>query len=192
MVPYRVYIDNLYLAYRIRKLEGAFVECGVWRGGMSAGIASILGKERRYYLFDSFEGLPEVKEIDGEGAQLWQKNKDSKDYFDNCKAEMAFAKEAFKKARVNNVELIKGWFNETLPNFEERDIALLRLDADWYDSTLLCLNVLFDQVKKGGMIIIDDYYAWDGCTIAVHEFLATRKLAYRIRTSSNGVCFIVK
>jgi hypothetical protein len=58
MIPERLYAGNLHLAAGIAGIEGAVVECGTWRGGMIAGIADVLGSGRRYYLCDSFEGLP--------------------------------------------------------------------------------------------------------------------------------------
>src|SRR5436309_2758654 len=72
MVPEKSYIGNLRLCHEFRKVEGCIVECGVWRGGMSAGISEILGGDRRYILFDSFEGLPEPKELDGKAAHDWK------------------------------------------------------------------------------------------------------------------------
>src|SRR6476661_10662817 len=65
MIPSSIYIENLFLINNFLKdLDGEIVECGVWRGGMTGGIATILGKNRKYHLFDSFEGLPQAKPID--------------------------------------------------------------------------------------------------------------------------------
>src|SRR5690606_10553053 len=144
------------------------VECGVWRGGMSAALASILGPERTYHLFDSFEGLPAPKELDGEKAKSWSEGKESDSFYDNCRAEMDTAAEAMRLAGAPNVHLVKGWFDQTLPNFQPKEpIAILRLDGDWYESTMCCLTNLFDKVAPGGVIMIDDYYVWEGCTRAV-------------------------
>ena len=68
----------------------------------------------------------------------------------------------------------QGWFQDTLPEqHKELDrIAMLRLDADWYASTKLCLDHFFYSVVAGGFVIIDDYGAYDGCRKAVDEFLA--------------------
>lgn len=191
MIPKQVYIDNLLLAANYANIEGCIVECGVWRGGMSSGMAEMLPR-RKVYLFDSFEGLPEAKEIDGEAAIAWQKNIEGPWYFDNCKAEMDYAEKAMKQTN-SEFKLIKGWFNETLPKarFEE-PIAILRLDADWYDSTIDCLKNLYPKVKKGGLIIFDDYYAWDGCSKAVHDYLSEIKSITRIKQTPLGVAYLVK
>jgi len=74
MVEKLYYANNLSIAKKSLSVEGDVVECGVWRGGMIAGIAEILEKKKKYHLFDSFEGLPEAKEIDGPSAIAWQKN----------------------------------------------------------------------------------------------------------------------
>ena len=52
------YINTLRLAEECRAIEGCVAECGVWKGGMAAGLVSVLGAQREYFLFDSFEGLP--------------------------------------------------------------------------------------------------------------------------------------
>jgi len=192
MIPPAAFISNLILAERARHVPGCVVECGVWRGGMSAGLAVILGPDRRYYLFDSFEGLPPAKQIDGPAALKWQQSIEAPEYRDNCSAPPEYAKEAMSLAGANHVELIKGWFAETVPNhFFDEPIALLRLDADWYDSTIVCLEGLFDRLSPGGIVIIDDYYTWTGCSRAVHDFLSHRSATERI-DAFGGVCYLVK
>lgn len=193
MVRRRKFIDNLLLVSRVRDLPGCVVECGVWRGGMSAGIAEMLGPVRHYYLFDSFEGLPPAKEIDGTKALNWQRNTAAPSYYDNCSAEISVAKHAMAMSRAERVTFKKGWFNQTLPGFTpDQEIAVLRLDGDWYDSTMECLEALYHRVVPGGMVILDDYYMWDGCARAVHDFLSAHKLADRISQTRAGVCYIVR
>ncbi len=194
MIPQTTYESNLNLLKYIENITGDVVECGVWRGGMIAGFASLLNaNNRHFYLFDSFEGLPEVKEIDGEKAKRWQANKNSPFYYENCKAEIGFAKKAMELARCNDFTIVKGWFNETLPNSNFKNgIALLRLDGDWYDSTMTCLEILYDNVVENGIIIIDDYYCWEGCRKAVHDFLSKNKLPDAIRSTPEGVCYVIK
>jgi O-methyltransferase len=193
MISSMQYADNLALCKTIIPLKGDIVECGVWRGGMIAGISFLLGNNRHYYLFDSFEGLPKVSEKDGAEAKAWQNDSSSSSYYDNCSAEQDFAKKAMSLANTKNYSLIKGWFNETLPLFNKTDaIALLRLDGDWYESTMICLKHLFPKVVTGGIIIIDDYYTWEGCTKAVHDYLSEHQRTEKIQQSSNGVCYIIK
>lgn len=194
MIRMGIFIKNIELCSKFMHIKGAVVECGVWKGGMIGGIAEIIGTDRLYYLFDSFEGLPEAKEIDGESAIQWQNNKETKYYYDNCSAEQFFSEECMRKAGAQKARFIKGWFNETLPvTVIEEPIAILRLDADWYDSTMDCLVNLFDKVASGGVIIFDDYYTWDGCAKAVHDFLSKRQLNNRIRQfKDSNISYIIK
>lgn len=193
MLPKHVYLSNLKLVDSHKDLPGCVVECGTWKGGMSGGIASVLGKERNYFLFDSFEGLPEAKAIDGEDAKRWQQKKDSPTYYDNCRADQHFAEEAMALSGATVYQITKGWVNETLPGAKfDEPIAILRLDVDWYGPTLECLEYLYDKVMIGGIIILDDYYVWDGCNRAVHDFLSKRKLSDRIFQYDNMVAYIVK
>jgi len=186
-------IQCLSLVAKFRNVKGLVVECGVWRGGMSAAMAEILGKDRKYCLFDSFEGLPPAKEIDGQAAVQWQKDVNSPGYYNNCKAEMDWAEKAMKKTGAHDYKLVKGWFENTLPsyNFEDK-IAVLRLDGDWYESTMTCLENLFPKVAEGGLIILDDYYVWDGCSKALHDYLSKNKRTERIVQAYSGGCYIVK
>jgi O-methyltransferase len=194
MVSPPMYADNIDLARQVRDIPGDVVECGVWRGGMVAGIASVLkGQGRTYHLFDSFEGLPEAKDIDGDAAKQWQAAKTDAYYFDNCKAEQAYAEEAMAKAGEPSYRIHKGWFNQTVPGVRiEPGIALLRLDGDWYESTWVCLEAFYPQVVKGGMIVIDDYFIWDGCSRAVHDYLSKTRSTDRIRHTPEGVAYLIK
>lgn len=191
MIPAETFIDNLILCDSINSIQGSIVECGVWRGGMIAGIYDFIEKKRECILFDSFEGLPNVKEIDGQAAKQWQENNNGVG-LDNCKAEISFAQEAMKLANSKNHQIVKGWFDQTLPNTEITEpIAILRLDGDWYDSTMVCLQNLYPLVAENGIVIIDDYYAWDGCSRAVHDYLSQNNLPVRIYQTSNDVCYII-
>jgi O-methyltransferase len=68
---------------------------------------------------------------------------------------------------------------------------VLHLDADWFESTIICLNTLFEKVASGGVVIIDDYYTWDGCSRAVHEYLAKTQATERISMLGH-VCYLRK
>lgn len=185
------YAANLALARTSAGIAGAVVECGVWRGGMAAGLADVLGPTREYLLCDSFEGLPPAKEIDGASAQAWQRDLGGPSYHDNCKAPLEAAVEAMSRSRAQRVRYIRGWFDQTLPELNiGGPIAVLRLDGDWYESTMACLTSLAPKVEPGGLIIIDDYHTWDGCSRAVHDYLSDQKLAWRISQWDNRVCYI--
>jgi O-methyltransferase len=189
------YISNLLLARRVLDVPGCVIECGVWRGGMIAGIAEVLGPDRDYFLFDSFEGLPKAQRMDGESIAAWQRNIGSATYFDNCRASEDEAQTAMRMAGVPRSVTVKGWFERTVPSFKPPSpIALLRLDGDLYESTKVCLESLYEHVAANGLIVIDDYGTWEGCARAVNEFLARTSEHHilRLREYANRVFYIVK
>ncbi len=177
---------NVYeLATRAEKagLAGAFVECGVWRGGCAAimaYVAKAAGRGRKTWLFDSFEGLPEPTSQDGERARVYAGDRTSGAMASiaKCVGPLEDVKALF--ARLGIAEsayvTVKGWFQDTLPVSRDQigPIALLRLDGDWYESTKVCLDNLYDLVVPGGFVIIDDYGHWEGCKKAIDEFFAAR------------------
>lgn len=169
----------------IDAVPGDIVECGVWRGGASFLMADLLRRagvsDRKVWLCDSFEGLPAPADIDGEVANRYARDTDSPRYRDNCLATLEDVRNiASTLGLTDRVEFVKGWFDTTLPELRSRvgTIALLRIDADWYASVRSCLDALYDAVADGGLIVVDDYYTYEGCAIAVHEFLGERKLGH--------------
>ncbi|MBP5858896.1 class I SAM-dependent methyltransferase [Marivibrio halodurans] len=199
MVPRRRYVANIELCEQALARtpalsDGAYVECGTWRGGMSFGIATALPALSALYFFDSFQGLPPTTERDGERAReieagegFWHDN--------NTASETEFRENIRRfglEPRTRGIH--QGWFSDTLPGFvPDRPIAILRMDGDWYDSTMTILDALYDHVAPGGLILIDDYYDWEGCSRAVHDFLAKRGLPDHIRQHPDcPVAYILK
>lgn len=181
-----------------RGVPGVFVECGVWRGGCAA--AMLLAQReghgtvvRETYLLDSFEGLPPATERDGEFALAWQADTTAPGYHDNCRASVGEVRASMEALDVpaESWRLVPGWFDDTVPalaqRLREQGIALLRLDGDWYDSTTICLEHLVPVVPEGGVVILDDYYVFDGCTRATHDFLSRHDVPYRICPVPGGV-----
>jgi O-methyltransferase len=180
-----------------RNVPGVFVECGVWRGGCSA--AMLLAQREQYgavprktYLLDSFQGLPAATERDGPFALAWQTDTTAPGYYDNCRAslEEVYAAMTALDLPAESWELVPGWFDATVPVLAQRleadEIALLRLDGDWFDSTRVCLEHLMPLVHEEGVVIVDDYYDWDGCARAVHDYLSRHDVPYRIRSIPDG------
>lgn len=196
IIPKKRFLENiryaLWLEQQVEFPKGGVVECGVWRGGMTAGFLKVFGESRSYLLFDSFEGLPPPNENDGEDALWWASHPNHPRYFDNCKAPSFHVRELLSKEASSgfNVSIVEGWFSDTLPRTSIRPIAFLHLDSDWYDSTYQCLCRLWKHVLPGGAIIIDDYFDWEGCRRAVHDFLSqikAREAIERVGTSG-GAC----
>ena len=72
----------------------------------------------------------------------------------------------------NNVELVKGLFQDTIDLDEP--VAFAHLDGDWYESTMVCLERIAPLLVPGGRIVLDDYHAWSGCRTAVDEYFSDR------------------
>jgi O-methyltransferase len=187
------FVANLRIAYSVlQSIPGAVIECGTWRGGMSAALMEIGGPDRDYYFFDSFEGLPPAREIDGQAAIEWQRNTSAPDYYNNCTASLEEFQAAIALAKCPHVHIFRGFFEHTFPEFSAPPIAVLRLDADFYESTTICLEKFWNFVAPGGVILIDDYYAWDGCSRAVHDFLSNHSASERISRESAQLAVIIK
>ncbi len=178
--PYTaVFVPRLAALYTLgrdieyRAIPGDIVECGVYNGGSSALVASVCCRApdsgRRIWLFDSFEGLPQPTERDGAAAQScgWW-----------CHGHMENVRRIHDTldVPVERRILVKGWFHETFPTVDIPRIALLHIDADWYDSVKLCLERFYDNVQPGGYVVIDDYGHWEGCRLATDEFMISRDI----------------
>lgn len=163
---------------------GAFVECGSCNGGTGAILAHVAARDgRAVWLFDSFEGLPQPRPEDGERAKAW---------VGKCLGKEDVVREVLSLvgARSDRVNIVKGWFDNTLEPTDTGPIALLHLDADWYESTMTILNNLYDRVVPGGYLVFDDYGHWPGCRRALDEFLASRSLRPTLMPSDNeGIWF---
>lgn len=173
-------------------VEGAFVECGVWKGGCGAVMAYLAERSRpprRVWLFDSFQGLPEPTGYDGGELEKFAPNAPKTGGLRPIGTFVASI-EQVRRALFGDlgldpscVSIEAGWFQQTLPRVRGSlgPIAVLRLDADLYASTKCCLENLYDNVVVGGYVIVDDYYGWPGCRRAVDEFLAGRGIEVEFR-----------
>ena len=170
-----------------KEIEGDIVEMGCWNGGCGAFMAWCVNKvnfSKTIWLFDSFEGLPELSHEDSEWADKQKQLKIKDDKSSEIKstgfmvANEANVREALKKMGAEkNVHVVKGWFQESIPEVKHRiqKISILRLDGDLYESTLYCLEELYDMVVVGGYVVIDDYHL-EGCRRALYEFFYKRNI----------------
>ena len=147
------------------QIAGDIVHCGVCNGGSAAIAAHTIDEEsqRTVWLFDSFQGLPQSQPIDGP---------DGPSFEGKCKGTIASTKLAFAICSVppQKMRIVPGWFADTLSKAPIHTIAMLNIDADFYDSVYLVLETFYDRVVPGGIIYIDDYGYWPGCKVAVDEF----------------------
>ncbi|HLF75973.1 MAG TPA: TylF/MycF/NovP-related O-methyltransferase [Dehalococcoidia bacterium] len=169
------------LKYIVRsKIPGDIVECGVWRGGSIIVAAhTLLGlghTSMHMHLYDTFEGMTKPTEVDVDFAGLsaledWDQNRLNPFYaparapIDEVKS-LVFA----TGYPQENFHFIKGPVEQTLPKEAPRQIALLRLDTDWYESTKHELVHLYPLLSPGGVLILDDYGHFEGARKAADEY----------------------
>lgn len=177
---YALYKSIQYIAQN--KIQGDFVECGVWRGGSSMMIALSLLKfgltDRKIYLYDTYEGMSEPTEADkdfrGEAANtLLKANVKDKENSVWCLAGIDDVRQnmRFTQYPTELVHFIKGKVEDTLPQQSpSAPLALLRLDTDWYESTRHELIHLYPLLQGQGVLILDDYGYWQGAKKAVDEY----------------------
>ncbi len=164
------------------KIEGAFVECGVWKGGSSMAAAwSYLRKgvsDVDLFLFDTFEGMPEAGPEDFLSSTHESAGKllNSAGKHDSVLAyaslEDVRCNLAMTKYPAERLHFIQGRVEETIPDSAPDKIAILRLDTDWYASTRHELIHLFPRLQRSGVLIVDDYGHWTGARQAVDEYFA--------------------
>ncbi len=163
------------------QIPGAIVECGVWRGGSMHAVARALDAagdhSRELYLFDTFDGMTEPTEKDARhdgatAADLLATQEKEKSavwaYASLEDVQQGFTQVPYPAERIHYV---KGPVEETVPAQAPEQIALLRLDTDWYASTKHEFEHLYPRLVSGGVLLIDDYGWWAGSRTATQEFL---------------------
>lgn len=180
-------VERLYALYKAvryitqARIAGDFVECGVWRGGSVMMMAESLRLEgetsRQLYLYDTFEGMPPPSEYDTDvwgasAANLLASSPRTEDSKLWAVAPIDVVKENLLSTNYppDRFNLVSGRVENTLPAIIPDKIALLRLDTDWYESTLHELIHLYPRLEPGGVIIVDDYGHWRGARRAVDEY----------------------
>ena len=159
-------------------IPGAVVECGVWRGGAMMTAALQLkeyGDFRDLYLFDTFEGMTEPTNVDrlsGAAAPIdWKIEQWDHIWLRATLEEVQsnFSSTGYPKDKIH---YIRGDIVQTLDDSKNipTQIALLRLDTDWYESTKKELQILYPLICSGGVLIVDDYGHWEGARKAVDEY----------------------
>ena len=172
-----------------RDLSGAFAECGVWRGGSVVAMILTLQElgrdDRDIFLFDTFEGMTapsehDVSPLDPPALETWTEARER----DEQPWAQMFAAETFNEETVRQTLLatgypaerlhfVRGPVEQTIPERAPDDLALLRLDTDWYESTRHEMEHLYPRLARGGVLIVDDYGHWEGARKAVDEYLGS-------------------
>ena len=164
------------LLYRIDRdgIPGDVVETGVARGGSSILIGSFIFDSpipRELWLYDAFEILePACAQFDDVHRLL-------------------FETFSFDPARVH---LIKGLFDDSLPEYPDRPIALLHIDAGFYEPVKSCIDHLYDRVETGGWVVFDNYGVDEGCRKAVDELLERESKTNSLQRFSHTQAYFQK
>lgn len=183
-------------------VPGDLVECGTWLGGCS--FAMLLAQryafgeiKRPVWMYDSFQGMSEPVAEDGTHARWWRDRSltvpvdpDGQNY---CVARQWEVCEAAERLGLSgHIRIYPGWFHDTMTGDRPKHIAVLRVDCDWYEPCALVYEHMAPRVSVGGSIIIDDFYAWEGCVLATYEYLAKHRLPWMIRSIAdfNGAWMI--
>ncbi|MBI3021799.1 MAG: class I SAM-dependent methyltransferase [Candidatus Omnitrophica bacterium] len=159
---------------QIAHLDGAIVECGVYRGRTLSMFAYWMQRpahaQRHLFGFDSFRGFPAPTPNDGGNREAHEGN-----YGDTSPAIVRAFLEASgipREFMETRCHLIPGFFSETVPNWTPQPIALLHVDCDLYESTMQVLTLLAPQVVPGGVILFDEYEEprYPGARQAIEEY----------------------
>lgn len=152
-------------------VPGDLIETGVWRGGATIFMRSILKahgvEDRRVWVADSFEGLPPP-----DPERYPQDRGDRLHTFEQLAVSQEQVRANFERYGLldDQVGFLEGWFRDTLPEAPMESLAVVRLDGDMYESTMDALVNLYPKLSVGGYLIVDDYGAVPTCRQAVHDY----------------------
>ncbi len=170
------------------EIRGDIVECGVWKGGsMMAAAKTLIGlnqQDRHIYLFDTFAGM--TPPTDKDTTQFESKSATAS-YLAAMRSNgiCAWSYSSLEETRRNlettgypseKLHFVKGKVEQNLPEHAPKEIALLRLDTDFFESTKHELEHLFPRLVQGGVLILDDYGHWEGQKLAVDDYIRRYKI----------------
>ena len=179
-------------------IPGAIVECGVWRGGAVMAAAMTFGKlgawDRTFYLYDTFTGMtePDKNDVSVDGKTdpriIFKETQTGPDSSDWCRAgiEEVRGNLAITDYDLGRFVTVQGKVEDTIPATLPSEIAILRLDTDWYSSTQHEMVHLFPRLVSKGVLIVDDYHTWAGSRRAVDEYLDAARIPILLKKISGG------
>jgi hypothetical protein len=166
-------------AFGKRQIEGLIAEFGVWKGDSINYFASLTSQT--VYGFDSFHGLKE-------------------DWKGRDRPKGSFSLNGHLPRVKQNVALIPGWFDATLPRFladNHEPFSIIHIDCDTYEAAATVLSIASDRFIKGTIIVFDEYFGYRGWRMGVfkawQEFIKERSFSYRyLAFSSEQVAVIIE
>jgi hypothetical protein len=158
-----------------RGVPGDFIEAGAWRGGATIFMRAILKAygvtDRAVWVADSFEGLPppDPENYPADAGSTFH-------LLDLARVSLPNVQRNFELYGLldDQVKFLKGWFKDTLPNAPIEQLALLRIDADMYQSTTEALRYLYPKLSSGGWVIVDDFICIPTCQQATNDYRKKR------------------
>jgi len=169
---------HIYMAVkRTQKVPGDIAEVGVYKGGSAKIICTAKG-DKSLHLFDTFEGLPKVDEID----MVWPfyEGKFSASY-DDVKKYLS---------TDPNVSFYKGIFPATSDPIKDKTFSMVNLDVDTYESTKQCLEFFYSRMSPGGILLSHDYITAPGVKKAFDNFFDGK--AEPVLETAGSQCIVVK
>jgi O-methyltransferase len=166
-------------------VPGDFLEAGVWRGGMTILMRAVLKAygvtDRRVWVVDSFAGLP--RPDDAHNSFGWKAG--------DMAASLEEVRGNFARYGLmdEQVSFLKGYFNQTLPLAPISKLAVLRVDADLYESTIDVLENLYPKLSAGGYAIFDDYQNLPDCRRAIDDYRSRHGIREPVRQIDTRAVF---
>lgn len=182
-------LDNIHKAVKKverNKVEGVFIEAGCALGGSTIMIGKTKAQSRPLHVYDTFGQIPPPSKHDGSDIhKRYKKIKSGNSKGIKNNLYYGYEKKLLEKVHRNlkrfnltqkdQISLIKGLFKDTLKI--KNPVAFAHVDCDWYDSVMNCLEQIEPRISKGGILIIDDYYDWSGCRLAVDTYFKRENIA---------------
>ncbi|MFZ1243294.1 MAG: TylF/MycF/NovP-related O-methyltransferase [Candidatus Saccharimonas sp.] len=150
-------------------IEGDVVEFGCYNGATSVAMGKVLqATNKRLFLYDSFQGLPEKTSEDRSliGMQFTT---------GELRASKKLVADRFKQAGLKRPVIKKAWFDELTARDLPDKISFAFLDGDYYESVLVSLSLVYPRLQQGAVIVVDDYDndQLPGASKAVDTWLST-------------------
>jgi hypothetical protein len=170
-------------------VPGDFLEAGAWRGGACIYMRGILKAygvtDRLVWAADSFAGLPPP-----DPEQYPADEGDTHHTVAALAVSLEEVRENFARYGLldEQVQFLKGWFKDTLPQASIERLALLRLDGDMYESTIQTMDALYSKVSAGGIVIVDDYIL-PACRQAIDDFRARHEIAAKLEAVDGAAVY---
>jgi O-methyltransferase len=178
-------LEYLVLDVHARQVPGSLLEAGVWRGGaivLMCALTALFTMGRKVIAADSFAGIPRSQLVRGDPVDHWR---------DRWEAGLDEVRANIDRYGLldNNVQFIVGNFSSSLPDAQIGPLALLRIDADSFESTTAVLECLHDKVSPQGIILVDDGHL-PGCALAVLEYRRRRRIRSPLQRAGNNLFWV--